>query len=135
MAKQLTVEQQREQFEALRAKALAAKAKHEHLRAEATARYRHYLYAPAAQRDRIEGAHKALRKAEERFYAHLHKISPRQWTVGVASRWVVESLTFEDAVTEGVLSVMPDPAWGFSAADLATFAGPVKKIANPEKTV
>lgn len=58
-------------------------------------------------------------------FALLREISPRNWESGIAAWWVVEELTYEDARANGPLSATPVPGYGYTAKDVAKFAGTI----------
>lgn len=80
---------------------------------------RHYgprgeTWATGTERDRLT----RLRAAYDRQAARMHKLlegSPRDWKRGVPTCWVVEELTYNDAVctADQPLSVVPPKAWGY----------------------
>lgn len=71
---------------------------------------------------RLERFRAAQDREGEKMFALLERISPRDWRSGVPYVWVMESLSFEDAVTDGALSTVPDVAYGQTEADVRRFA-------------
>jgi hypothetical protein len=55
----------------------------------------------------------------------LNKISARDFGRGFASHWILQWLTYDDAVTRGALSMIPESAYGYSDAEVRRFAGPL----------
>lgn len=60
-------------------------------------------------------------RAIDRMCDLLDVIGCRDWRTGVPAHWLVESLTYADAVTTGALSVVPPLAYGGSAARMRVF--------------
>lgn len=61
----------------------------------------------------------------DEFFELLAEIGGRSWTTGVPHWWVMEELTYEDAVTTGELATIPPPAYGSTEHDVMCFAGAV----------
>lgn len=87
----------------------------------------HWSDYPINQTNRTERAR--LERLEERERAVYKKCmgwldahSPRSWHSLVPVWSICEQLTFEDAVTDGPLSVVPPPAYGCSQRELEGFA-------------
>jgi hypothetical protein len=64
---------------------------------------------------------------EEDFFTLLDAISPRSWRSIVAVSWIMESLTFADAVTAGAITAEPTGGYGATLADLNRFCRPVSQ--------
>jgi hypothetical protein len=94
-------------------------------RADASRRYRDLIYAPAKIRHAVDVLDRADRRAQDRVYAMLATISPREWTHGIPMHYVRMRLTYADAVTRGQLAQIPDPAYGYTQADSVQFAAPL----------
>lgn len=60
----------------------------------------------------------AVRKIEEKIFAILAEVSPRDWSHGVPAHWVASELTWEDAIRPlgEPLSVVPPLAYGATEA-------------------
>jgi hypothetical protein len=83
-------------------------------------------WASRGERSRLEQLDRRASKDCDRLHAYVSAISPRDWTQGIPSRWVVDCLTYADAVTRGPLSRVPDPAWGYTEAYARQFAQEVR---------
>jgi hypothetical protein len=86
----------------------------------------HYL--KAAERRKRDQLKAACDRHDRAMYAYVEAISPRAWDQGVPYTWIVHTLTFDDAVTRGALSVVPPPAWGFGQDDTRRIAQPVQEV-------
>ncbi len=73
----------------------------------------------------------ALTAKKGKLSAQMHdllaRIAPRDWGSGVSSWWVMNKLTWEDAITTGPLSTMPDPSYGNSEREMRAFMQPVRR--------
>lgn len=116
---------QAERFAALRAKTLDAIATRQTYKAELDAHYHDAAYAPAAKRAKLERLNNALKRHEDRFFAFVQTISPRDWTSGVPLGWIMRELTYDDAITRGPLSVVPPASWGYDVHHNRGFAAPL----------
>jgi hypothetical protein len=63
---------------------------------------------------------------EDEFFNLLDQISPRSWRSGISAAWTINNLTYDDAVTEGPLSMLPEPGYGSSESDARLFAEAVR---------
>ena len=54
--------------------------------------------APIGKQKKLEPLSRRQSKASDKFYDLLRKISPRQWEQGVPTTWVLNKLSYEDAV-------------------------------------
>ena len=54
--------------------------------------------APSGKQKKLEPLSRRQSKASDKFYDLLRKISPRQWEQGVPTTWVLNNLSYEDAV-------------------------------------
>ena len=111
----------RERFDGLRAKYLAAREKAFAIDREFHARYGggyQTRWLKAGERTRLEAARERQSKAQTAFYEHLQSISPRDWSYGVPSHWLADSLSYEDAVRPAneKLSVVPPLSYGSTHA-------------------
>lgn len=66
------------------------------------------------ERTKLERLRAAADKAASAFYDYLTVISPRDWSYGVPTCWIYESLTYEDAVRPAneSLSMVPPLSYG-----------------------
>lgn len=105
-------------FEALRARYVAARAKRDDEEIRLGSKWGHQpgwkTNLRASDRGRLERLDAAVAREKDKFFANLEVISPRDWTYGVPSHWVLEKLTFEDAVrpVSERLSVVPPLSYG-----------------------
>lgn len=97
------------------------------LRVALECRYQQLCYAPLTKRRQVEALNRTADRHQAKFFAFLESISPRNWAEGVPIRWIVDSLTFEDATTRGQLTDVPPPAWGYEPQDSQRFALPVRE--------
>lgn len=113
-----------EMLELLRSKWRAERGKASALRQKIEDKYGRpfYINAPWRKREMIDRATKREDKAADRIFAWLEKYSPRSWRTGVPAHWVCESLTYDDALTPGRLSVTPPCAYGSYPSDSVRFA-------------
>ena len=65
---------------------------------------------------------KARERVHDKIYKWLAEHSPRDWERGVPMYYAPSTLTYEDATTDGPLSVVPPPAGGYSKNDMVRFA-------------
>lgn len=79
-------------------------------------------YASATEKRQLEKLEQTARRKEQIFVDLVQIISPRDWTRGVPAHWVISSLTVDDAITAGQLTVIPPPAWGYTDQDSRVFA-------------
>lgn len=102
-----------------------------HARADARARYQDVAYAPSKVRRAIDVLARKEKRMQEKVYAILAVVSPRDWTRGIPITYVRESLTWADAITRGQLATIPKPAYGYSDQDSKQFARPLpEEITN-----
>ena len=96
-------------------------------RAHLDARYGPHgdVYARASERHALAVLDRAERRAWDRLYAYLSAISPRDWASTVPTTWIRDRLTFADATTRDALSVVPDPAYGYTEQDARAFAAAI----------
>lgn len=81
----------------------------------------------SGERKKLESLLDKKHKLQMQFYELLQRISPRDWGRGIASWWMIENLTWEDAITTGPLSTMPVPSIGYSERDMRAFMEPVTR--------
>lgn len=108
---------QRERFETLRAKYLAACEKRDGLDSTLRARYGgdyQDSWLKAGDRKALDRLRAACDRAGDAFTAHLASFSPRDWSYGVPCHWVRESLMYEDAARPAgePLGVVPPLSYG-----------------------
>jgi hypothetical protein len=67
-----------------------------------------------ADRRKLESERDQVGKTGDAFFEYLTSISPRDWSYGVPSFWLYESLSFADAVrpVDEPLSVVPPLSYG-----------------------
>lgn len=117
-----------EKFEALQAKWRAAHKKELDLSFAANHKYgTWYIHAPRGVRERIERARAAESKAMDAVFAWLDAHSPRAWRTGTPAYWICDKLTYADAMTEGQLSVVPPPPYGYTTHEMERFARPIEQ--------
>jgi len=107
----------REKFDALRARYLAKQAKLDEQRSAFATKYGSEwkeTWLSRADAKKLERLEEAERTAGRAFTDYLATISPRDWSYGVPLQWVLETLTFEDAVRPvgETLSVVPPLSYG-----------------------
>lgn len=117
----------RETFEKLRAKWLKTSEAARVFGVALRGQYgEHYPYqAPKGKLKRLDALRAREDKASAAIFAWLDANSPRQWRTGVPAYWICESLTYDDAVTSGQLSVVPPPSYGCYPSDSIRFAQPI----------
>jgi hypothetical protein len=71
---------------------------------------------------KLTAAHAAETKEHDKMFALLDDISPRNWRSGIAAWWVLNHLTYDDAITRGPLSTTPTAAYGYSVRSAEQFA-------------
>lgn len=107
----------REKFDALRLRYLAKQSKVDEQRAMFWSKYGgeykdHWL--TRGERKKLDKLRESAEVASRAFTDHLATFSPRDWTYGVPVHWLLEKLTFEDAVRSvgEKLSVVPPMSYG-----------------------
>jgi hypothetical protein len=60
----------------------------------------------------------------DRMMKLLEEISPRYWRSTIPAYWVLEELTYEDAITDGQLVATPPAAYGYTETDVQRFCRP-----------
>lgn len=112
----------RRRFEQIRERYIQAEEAYQEAEIKLGARWGHArnwkTYLKAADRKRLERLSAAKEREKDKFFELLQRISPRDWTYGVPSHWVVEKLPYEDAVRPAnePLSVEPPMAFGATAS-------------------
>lgn len=106
-----------DKFIALRAKYLEKRRALDVFDIEMHSKYgpkRDLAWLSRGEKRRWEKHRLAADKAASVFYDYLTKISPRDWSYGVPTYWLYESLTYEDAVRPAnePLSVVPPLSLG-----------------------
>ena len=107
----------REKFDALRTRYLAKQARLDEQRSAFRSKYGSEwkeTWLSRADAKKLERLDEAERVASRAFTDHLDSISARDWTYGVPVQWLLETLTFEDAVrlVGEKLSVVPPLSYG-----------------------
>jgi hypothetical protein len=103
------------------------------VRGDLNRRYTYHGYAKAAERKRLERLQRAADRAQEAFTSYLCTIAPaeRDWYRGVPLHWLIDSLTYADAVTRDALSVVPPAAYGYAESWPRMFA----RAIGPDRAV
>lgn len=108
----------RAKFDNLRRRAIEAHVKWQDAKRELGFRYGHARgwesWLKATEKRKLERLSAAADRERAKFFDHLDSISPRDWSHGAPSHWIVEKLSFEDAVRplNEPLSVVPPLAYG-----------------------
>lgn len=115
--KPMSAAKQRERFDRLRARWLAAREKYQAIDRAASLRYGSSYqksWLSAGDRTKQDRARDAMDKAGSAFFDHVQSISPRDWSHGVPAHWIYEHLSYEDAVRPKSerLSVVPPLSYG-----------------------
>jgi hypothetical protein len=110
-------ESARRKFDAIRREYLSARDRFREHEDALRAKYGPELqrsWLGAGERSRLDRLSDAKAKAGDAFYEHVRAMSPRDWGSGVPYCWVLESLTYEDAVRPAgeKLSVTPPLPFG-----------------------
>lgn len=82
-----------------------------------------------AERTKRESLQRAADKIGEALLTLLDEVSPRRWRSGAPYHWIMEHLTWADAITAGPLSVIPPPAYGMVPSDMRRFAAALSTAA------
>lgn len=104
-------------FHKLRAQFIEADAAREEYERALSLKYQKAHWASTTERKKLEALVKKVSVYYDRFFALLYDISPREWR-GVPAYWIVEKLSWDDAVTTGPLAVRPPPGRGYDDRDL-----------------
>lgn len=118
----------RAKFISLQIKARLTAAASDNFRRELDYHYQSYKFAPMTKQRKLESLRKAADKAWDKFFVFFTDGSPRSWSQIVPCNWIRDSLTFDDAVTAGALSVVPPQALGASRSQLEAFARPTEPV-------
>lgn len=110
------------QFDELQTKCRVTLAIYDHFKQELDRGYERSCFAPQSKQDKLARFYNAHEKARKALYTWLEKYSPRDWSYGVPSWWSFRKLTYEDAITYGALDLTPEPAYGYTEADMQRFA-------------
>jgi hypothetical protein len=113
-------------FEDLQAKWKAAAQEVADLRITLSVAYGKIDWAKKTELNRLETLRNAERRAYDRFFKFLETIQGRDFSVCVPVTFCRDTLTYEDAITKDVMSVVPPPAWGRTEAEMREFARAVK---------
>jgi hypothetical protein len=84
--------------------------------------YTYFVHYSVSENKKLESLSKKLDRIYSRMHKLLEKISPRDWRRGISTIWIMTELTYEDAVTDGPLSKIPEPAFGFDTRYTRRFA-------------
>jgi hypothetical protein len=74
------------------------------------------------EENKLATLNRAQGKAMDAMFSLLDDISPRYWRAGVAAWWVMENLSYADAINAGPLSVIPQAGYGSTTRDAEVFA-------------
>jgi hypothetical protein len=86
------------EFSRLRGDYTRADKAYQDARSELERAYGTVWKAPSGKQKKLEPLSRRQSKASDKFYDLLGKISPRQWEEGVPTTWVLNKLSYEDAV-------------------------------------
>lgn len=119
---------QKERFLRLQKKAFEARNKLIEYWDKLSYKYNGYIYAQSrAETKKLDDLRERSDKHWDNFFNYLQSISPRNWSSFVPVTYIMESLTFEDAITKGQLSEIPPPAFGASQKDIEIFCQPIEE--------
>lgn len=76
----------------------------------------------ATERRRLDVFRRAQDRASDAMFALLDRIGGRSWRSLVPHQWVMDELSYEDAVTRDALSVIPPLGYGARPSDLEHLA-------------
>jgi hypothetical protein len=113
------------EFSRLRGDYTRADKAYQDARSELERAYGTVWKAPSGKQKKLEPLSRRQSKASDKFYDLLRKISPRQWEQGVPTTWVLNNLSYEDAVRpadEPLQDFIPT-AYGAEIAQRAQDAG------------
>jgi len=112
-------------FDAKRKKLVAAVEKRTALQVELARKYGDGFresWLTAGEARRLEGLKTRASDLADEMFAFVASISPRDWSTGVPFNWIVNELSFADAITRGALSVVPPVAYGGSTNEVEKLA-------------
>ncbi len=117
----------REHFERIRARYLAAKQREDAYRLEVLLpKYGQMRpqrgWLTRTELKKLETVRRAQDREYDRFFLLLDRIAGRDFRNGVPWVWVMENLTYEDAITKGQLSVVPPVYYGGTERGAEEFA-------------
>lgn len=117
----------RAEFGELQSRAQAKAAAHREFSIAMRLKYGQYRFGiRKSEANRLERLDAADTKAQDAFFAWLDEHSPRCWRSHAPACWIVEELTFDDAVSDGQLATIPPCAWGYAPSDMVRFSAPVR---------
>lgn len=98
-------------FQKLRANFV--KARDEHISFDTKLRMKYgpgslFTMMSGSERKKMDSIRAKMDKASNDMFELLSRISPRNWEIGVPLHWVMMDLSWEDAVTSGPLSSVPE---------------------------
>jgi hypothetical protein len=76
----------------------------------------------ATERRRIDAFRRAQDRASDAMFELLDRIGGRYWRSLIPHNWVMEELSYEDAITRGALSVVPPCGYGAHPREVERFA-------------
>lgn len=117
---------QEKKFESLRRRHVRSAEREQEFRAGLLRKYG-TLTPPGAWLTRTEEARldsfdRVQCAVADEFFNLLDVISPRRWRTGVAMWWIIERLSYADAITSGPLSELPQAGYGSSQREVERFA-------------
>lgn len=112
----------REKFERLQAKWKAANEAELSFRRELKMKYGEVWKAPRGKENRLQVLAERESKAMDKLLDWLDSNSPRNWHSGCPVYFIMEELSYDDAVTSGQLSVVPPAPYGYSNTDMVHFS-------------
>lgn len=92
-------------------------------------KYRDWHNASMTDRRKVIKMQDAENAASDKFFEFLDTIATRNFRSGAPIYWILQNLTYDDAVTYGPMSCIPDLAWGCHESSLDKFRLPVRQSA------
>lgn len=122
----------RQRFDSIRRRWLTARDREHAIRGELARKYGRQdpprTWLTKTEEGRLDRARHTQQRASDAMFWLLEDVSPRSWMALVPHHWVMESLTWEDATTAGVLSVVPPCGYGACRRDMEELAGAVSYL-------
>jgi hypothetical protein len=91
-------------------------------RATLRVKYSDTAYAKASERKQLERLVARADKDFRRFFDFLASIAGRDFSHTVPCTYLIERLTYADAITTGQMADVPMPSWGRTEQDMRVFA-------------
>lgn len=76
----------------------------------------------AVDKKKADAIRDQMNKTSHRMHELLERVSPRDWSRGIAAHWIMDNLSWEDAITTGPLSMIPHASYGTTQAEVDRFA-------------